>query len=252
MKRIAEICCGSYYDAKQAALGGAERIELNSALMLGGLTPTETTLCMVKEDFPLKVIAMVRPRGAGFCYSEEELRVMEEECRRLLECGADGIAFGCLKEDASLDERKNRRLLELIKARGKEAVFHRAFDCSADACLAMEQLIGWGVDRVLTSGLKPRAAEGREMIRRLQADYGTEIQILAGSGVNAGNALELMEYTKISQVHSSCKAWNSDPTTVRNHVSYSIASGEQALCYDVVSKEQVRKLIERINFYGNH
>ena len=68
---VVEICCGSFYDAKQAALGGAERIELNSGLMLGGLTPTISTLCLVKEQFPkLKVVAMVRPRGAGFCYTE--------------------------------------------------------------------------------------------------------------------------------------------------------------------------------------
>ena len=71
MKKTVEICCGSYYDAKQAALGGAGRIELNSALMLGGLTPTLATLKMVKEELPLKVIAMVRPRGAGFCYSRD-------------------------------------------------------------------------------------------------------------------------------------------------------------------------------------
>lgn len=246
MRRVAEICCGSYYDAKQAALGGAERIELNSALMLGGLTPTEAVLRMVKEEFSLKVIAMVRPRGAGFCYSDEEFRVMEQECRCLLECGADGIAFGCLKEDASLDEYKNRRLLELIKNMGREAVFHRAFDCAAEPFGMIEQLIGMGTDRILTSGLKPKAMEGREMIRRLQTDYGSEIQILAGSGVNARNASELMEYTGISQVHSSCKVWKEDPTTVKNGVSYSIVSGEQALCYDAVSLEQVEELVARV------
>ena len=74
-----EICCGSYQDALEAAAGGARRIELNSALLLGGLTPTETTLRMVKEDTDLEVVAMVRPRGAGFCYTDEEYRVMEQE-----------------------------------------------------------------------------------------------------------------------------------------------------------------------------
>ena len=130
MKPVVEICCGSYYDARQAFLGGARRIELNSALMLGGLTPTVSTLRMVKEEMPdLKVIAMVRPRGAGFCYFPEDFKVMEAECRMLVENGADGIAFGCLKEDASLDVYKIQRMLETIKSRGKEAVFHRAFDC---------------------------------------------------------------------------------------------------------------------------
>lgn len=245
---ITEICCGSYEDAKQAALGGAERIELNSALMLGGLTPTETTLHMVKEDFPsLKVVAMVRPRGAGFCYSKEEFRVMLRECESMLRCGADGIAFGCLREDASLDGERNRELTALIKGMGKEAVFHRAFDCSRDPFGTMEQLIAMGADRVLTSGLKPKAVEGREMLKRLQRDYGKEIQILAGSGVNADNAPELMEYTGIRQVHSSCKAWETDPTTVQNGISYSIADGEHMFCYDVVSAELVRKLVNRIS-----
>ena len=87
---IIEICCGSYYDALQAAYGGAKRIELNSALMLGGLTPGTATLKLVKQNIPdLKVITMVRPRGAGFCYSKEEFTVMEAECLELLENGAD-------------------------------------------------------------------------------------------------------------------------------------------------------------------
>lgn len=246
MGRTVEICCGSYYDAKQAALGGAERIELNSGLMLGGLTPTEATLSMVKSDFTVRVVAMVRPRGAGFCYLEEEFQVMERECQRLLQCGADGIAFGCLTAEGLLDEPKNRRLLELIKGMGREAVFHRAFDCTADPFAAMERLIAMGVDRVLTSGLKPKAMDGRDMIRKLQKRYGAEIQILAGSGVNAQNAAELMEYTGISQVHSSCKAWKPDPTTVRNGVSYQIASGSQAMCYDVVSAPLVKALVEKV------
>ena len=231
MRPIVEICCGSYYDAKQAALGGAERIELNSALMLGGLTPTTATLRMVKRDFPkLKVITMVRPRGAGFCYSPEDFEVMEAECRELLENGADGIAFGCLREDASLDQEKMRRMTDLIKSMGREAVFHRAFDCSADPFAATEQLISMGI----------------ELLKKLQQEFGSRIQFLAGSGVNASNARELLEKTGLSQVHSSCKDWLEDPTTEQNGVSYNIASGEQALCYDVVSAELVRKIIESV------
>lgn len=244
MNPIVEICCGSYYDARQAALGGAKRIELNAALMLGGLTPTPATVRMVKENLDLKVIAMVRPRGAGFCYLKEEMEVMERECRDVLEAGADGVAFGCLTADGSLDEESTRRMLDLIKERGKEAVFHRAFDCTADPFKTTERLICLGADRVLTSGQKPKAMEGRELIARLQQEFGDRIQILAGSGVNAGNAVELIRSTGISQVHSSCKAWLKDPTTVKNGVSYSIADGSHAMCYDVVSAELVRQLVE--------
>lgn len=248
MKRIVEVCCGSYYDAKQAALGGAERIELNSGLMLGGLTPTTSTVRLVKKDFPaLQVVAMVRPRGAGFCYSEEEFLVMEEECRELLEAGADGIAFGFLKEDGSVNEAWTGRLVEMIHQAGKEAVFHRAFDCVEDPAASMECLINLGVDRVLTSGLQSKAVEGAALLEKLQKQFGDRIQILAGSGVNAENAAELMEQTGVTQVHSSCKCWLLDPTTVRNGISYSMASGKMECCYDAVSAELVEALVCRVN-----
>ncbi|MCI8269272.1 MAG: copper homeostasis protein CutC [Lachnospiraceae bacterium] len=244
---IAEICCGGFYDARQAALGGAERIELNSALMLGGLTPTVSTLDLIKEQFPgLRVVAMVRPRGAGFCYGEEEFWAMERECQSLLEHGADGIAFGCLREDATLDEEKNQRLVERIQKRGREAVFHRAFDCCKDPYLAMEQLIHMGVNRVLTSGLRPTALQGMALIGELQERFGSRIDILAGSGINANNVCELIEKTGIRQVHSSCKAWKLDPTTVRGDVSFCMAPGRSECQYDVVSKELVQGLVEKV------
>ena len=106
-----------------------------------------------------------------------------------------------------MDQEKTKGLLDIVKGMGRQAVFHRAFDCVEDPFHTMEQLIGLGVDRVLTSGLKPTAMEGRDMIRQLQMMFGDRIQILAGSGVNGGNVRELVEYTGVSQVHSSCKAW---------------------------------------------
>ena len=244
---IVEICCGSFYDALQAAKGGAKRIELNSALMLGGLTPSTATLKLVKQNIPdLKVITMVRPRGAGFCYSREEFQVMEAECQELLEAGADGIAFGCLTENGNLDIEKNNRLLSLIKMYNKEAVFHRAFDIVSDPFLTMEKLIKMGVDRVLTSGLQAKAMEGAELIKQLQERYGTRIEILAGSGVNASNARKLMDETGICQVHSSCKDWITDSTTKANGVSYSMISGEQEMMYDVVSAKLVEQLLAAV------
>lgn len=242
-----EVCCGSYYDALQAYAGGAKRIELNSALNLGGLTPSAATLRLVKRDCPgLAVIAMVRPRGAGFCYSEEDFLVMEEECRMLLEHGADGIAFGCLNADATLNLDQNRRLIAMIHASGKEAVFHRAFDCSSDPFQTMETLIGLSADRVLTSGLKPTAPAGREMLRELQKRFGDQIEILAGSGINASNAAQLMADTGITQVHSSCKGWIKDSTTIVGEVSYSYAPAPNEACYEVVSADRVREILAAI------
>lgn len=241
-----EICCGSYYDAIQAAAAGVKRIELNCGLHLGGLTPSLASLDLVKEQYDLKVIAMVRPRGGGFCYNEPDFQVMLRECENLVCHGADGIAFGCLKEDASIDRERNMRLISVIHSYGREAVFHRAFDCSRDPYTAMEALIDMGVDRVLTSGLKPTATEGKELLRELQTTYGNYIQILAGGGINASNVKQLMEETKLTQVHSSCKDWLMDPTTIANQVSYSFASEPFEYCYDVVSADLVRRLLECI------
>lgn len=245
-----EICCGSYYDALQAASGGAKRIELNSGLHLGGLTPSLGSLELVKEHCNLKVIAMVRPRGGGFCYSEEDFRVMVRDSEQLVRHGADGIAFGCLNEDGSIDKARNEELISIIHSYGREAVFHRAFDCSSDPYKAMETLIDMDVDRVLTSGLKPKAMDGRVLLKELCERYKSQIEILAGSGINASNARRLMDETGITQVHSSCKAWIKDPTTMVNGVSYSYAAAPFESCYDVVSADLVRELLISIGEQG--
>ena len=213
-RAMIEICCGSYEDALAADRGGAERIELNSALALGGLTPSAGCVKLVKKNTGLKVISMVRPRGAGFNYTEAETEQMF----------ADGA--------------------ELIHSFGKEAVFHRAYDCVKDPYEAMETLISLKIDRVLTSGLREKAVEGAELLRRLQAEYGSRIQILAGSGVNAGNAKALMAETGLTQVHSSCKDWRRDETTSGEYVNYRFAPAPHEDDYDVVSEELVRKLVE--------
>lgn len=246
MKPIIEICVGGYEDCLAAALGGADRVELNSALCVGGLTPTVAALKRVKQDTDLKVICMVRPRAAGFCYTDKEKMLMFEEAELLLANGADGLAFGFLKEDGSIERESTGRMTELIHSYQKEAVFHRAFDVCRDAYAAMELLISMGVDRVLTSGQQAKALDGKELLRKLQETYGEKMQILAGSGVNADNAVELMEYTGIRQVHSSCKGYREDATTTRGEVSYAYLPAPYTSCYDIVSAEAVKRLVGRV------
>ena len=102
MKRIIEVCAGSYQDCLAAYRGGAQRAELNSALSVGGLTPSVAALRRAKQETSLKIICMVRPRAGGFCYDEAETKIMMEEARLLLENGADGIAFGFLHADGTV------------------------------------------------------------------------------------------------------------------------------------------------------
>ena len=226
MERLVEICCGSYEDALNAYYGRAKRIELNSALHLGGLTPSIASLKLTKKNTNLKIITMIRPRGAGFCYNDIEFEVMKEDARCMLENKADGIAFGCLNQDGSINEKQTKEMIDIIKEYQGEVVFHRAFDCVADPYASIELLIHLGVDRILTSG--------------------NQIEILAGSGINASNARKMMEDTGIYQVHSSCKDWINDPTTKTHEVSYAYAPSPHENDYDVVSKELVEKIVESI------
>ena len=241
--KIVEICCGGYYDALNAYKGGAKRIELNSALHLGGLTPSLASLILTKQNTDLKVICMIRPRGAGFNYSEEDYLVMKEDCRILMENGADGIAFGFLNDDYTINIERTKEIVGIIKSYNGEAVFHRAFDCTKDAYKSIELLIELGVDRVLTSGQKDKAMDGKDLIKELQSRYGDQIEILAGSGINKSNTLEMMDYTGISQVHSSCKDWKEDVTTTGESVSYRYTDYDQ---YDVVSEALVDELVSLV------
>lgn len=246
MKTIVEVCCGSYEDVMAAVKGGADRVELNSALCVGGLTPSVASLRLVKQNSNIKVITMIRPRGAGFCYSDMEYEVMKAETRLMMENGADGIAFGILKSDGSLDVERCKEIIEIIKEFHGEIVFHRAFDCAANPFEMIEQLIELGVDRILTSGLKEKAFEGKELIKELQFRYGDKIEILAGSGINVANAKELIEYCGIRQIHSSCKGYVEDPTTISNDVSYAYLDNPHEIKYDIVDAGIVKALVDSI------
>lgn len=237
-----EICCGSAMDAIAAERGGAERIELNSALSLGGLTPDIGSLLFCREKVKIPIIAMVRPRAGGFCYKTEEYEAMKRSAKVMLEAGADGLAFGFLKEDRTIDKERTVQMVQLVHSYGKEAVFHRAFDASVALDTAIEQLIFAGVDRVLTSGGCETAAEGAMCLSHLQECYGNEIEILAGSGVRSSNVLSLLDETGVKQVHSSCRAFAADGTARGNGVSFAYTKASEWYAYEVVSEEQVRAI----------
>lgn len=244
MKRdLFEVCAGSVQDCINAQLGGADRVELNSALHLGGLTPSLAMLKLVKEKTSLKVVCMDRPRAAGFCYDDVEIETMFEDAKILLENGADGISFGFLNSDATINVTETKKMVELIHQYQKEAVFHRAFDCVDDPMHAIKQLIDCGVDRILTSGLQPTAMQGASVLEKLQSEFGNQIELLAGSGINANNIRALKEQTGLHQFHGSCKEWCKDPTTTVGNVSYAYHESDD---YDCVSLEKVKSIVQEL------
>lgn len=238
-----EVCCGSYEDVVVAIENGADRIELNSALYLGGLTPSFATLqesLKIAKVKQVPVIAMIRPRGAGFHYHEAECKIMFADAKIFLEAGVDGLAFGFLNNNRTIDIELTKQMVQLIHSYQKEAVFHRAFDCVDDLETAIQQLIDCGVDRVLTSGGQASAPLGIETLKYLQAQYGNQIEILPGCGINASNAASIISATKVQQVHSSCKDYQSDVTTSGAYVHYAYYTKDHFNDYECVDGTKVK------------
>lgn len=123
---------------------------------------------------------------------------------------------------------------------------HRAFDCTSADARALEQLINLGIDRVLTSGGKKTALEGKNMLKELVSSADNSIEILAGGGIHADNAAEIITATGATQIHSSCRDWKVDPTTVGKTVTYNYADGAHTGMYDTVSLEKVQALKQAV------
>src|SRR6516165_10789677 len=159
---LLEVAVASVEDALAAHKGGADRLELNAALSLGGLTPSLGTLIEVKAAVALPVLVMIRPRPGGFAYGEADFNVMRRDADLALQHGADGIVFGILTADGRVDVDRCGKLVRQTGERA--AVFHRAFDVTPDPFAALEQLIDLGFPRVMTSGQEETSYNGAPRI----------------------------------------------------------------------------------------
>jgi copper homeostasis protein len=212
-----EVCCGSYSDAL-AASGFADRIELNSALELGGLTPSRATFLKAMElNIPLAV--MVRPRTAGFVYEEADIEVMLEDARWFCEHGASGIVFGFLNKDGSINIKQSQKMTDIIG--DKEKIFHKAFDATPDLFQSCQTLIDLGITRILTGGGRGLVGDNLEVLAKLQNQYGDQIQLLPGGGVTEDNIITILKQTGITQIHMTAKETKLDPSTNQPYVAVS-------------------------------
>jgi len=201
---LIEICCGSYEDCLIAHNNNVDRIELNSALELTGLTPTLATLLKVKQLTDIPLCCMVRPRTAGFCYSEDLYQIMLADAKILLDNQADGIVFGFLLSDDRIDKKRTLEMTKLIHSYDKEAVFHKAFDLCPDLDQASQVLIDCGVDRVLTS-CGPDIVQGITKLKELDQRYQDKLSYLPGGGVTADNINHILEASGCRQIHMTAK-----------------------------------------------
>jgi len=217
MKRVLmEICCGSYEDVVIAESAGADRIELNSALFLGGLTPTLGCVIEVKEKTSIPIMTMIRPREAGFFYSDYEYAVMKKDAALFLKHGVDGLVFGFLNPDGTFDKKRMKEFADMCHDFGKDAVCHRAFDVTPDPFEALDSLIELKITRVLTSGQQPNAIAGEKMISNLIQIAANRIEILPGAGLKHNNIAGFVERTGTNQVHFSASKLREETSTAMN------------------------------------
>lgn len=215
---ILEVCCGSADDVIQAHKAGAHRVELNSNLFHGGLTPTIGSLQVAKAATGMKIIAMVRPREGGFCYTEAEFATCIADAKLLLEHGADGLVFGFLHPDGTIDAERTRTIARIAQQAGKETVFHRAIDVVPDWKAALDVLIDLDITRVLTSGQEADVSNGTDTVREMIRYAAGRIQILPGAGITARNMDRIIAETGANQIHLAAHKPQYD-TSVNNNRS---------------------------------
>jgi len=213
-RTLFELCCGSVDDVVQAYRGGAARVELNSALFHGGLTPSVGMLIEAKKRTPLPIMCMTRPREGGFCYTECEYATMLNDARIFVENGADGIVFGFLHEDGTVNIERCREMLAIIGE--KTSVFHRAIDVVPDVFGALDILIDLGVNRVLTSGQMPTVPKGIPGIKKMIEYARGRIEILPGGGIELHNAAWCKQELGVDVLHAMVHKYSFDRSAMGN------------------------------------
>jgi len=194
-----EICAANLASALTAQRAGAHRIELCSGLEAGGITPSAGLIRAAVAALSIPVHVLIRPREGDFCYSPEEVEVMCDDIRLCRDFGAAGVVIGALDERGELDTAAMTAMLRA--AEGLHVACHRAFDSVPDPAATLEQLIAWGVSRVLSSGQAITAYEGRFLLKKLVAQAAGRIAVMPGAGISPQNIAEIRAVTCASDFH---------------------------------------------------
>ena len=195
-----EICADTIEACVIAEKYKVKRVELCSALSVGGLTPSKGLMEACVAIGGVEVHAMIRHLEGGFVYSDDDIKVMLKDIRMVKETGGHGVVFGCLTANNQINLEQSKLLFELAKELKLEVTFHRAFDFCSNPVEALEQLIDVGFDRLLTSGTHPTAEQGADVLKDIVAQANGRIQIMAASGVSPENAIRISE-TGVDALH---------------------------------------------------
>lgn len=202
-KYVLEVCTDCVESAIAAENGGADRIELCSNLVIGGVTPGQALFNLVRKYTDIRVRVLLRPRYGDYCYNDYEFEQLKEEVQMYRELGASGAVVGMLNPDGTLD---TERMSELVKIAGDmDVALHRCFDVCVNPMEALEQAISMGMKTILTGGQNLTGWDGRELLAQLQEKSAGRIEILAAGGIQADAIEKLVPSTGITSYHMSGK-----------------------------------------------
>lgn len=236
-----EICTNSVASCIAAEEGGADRVELCAGIPEGGTTPSFGMIRNARESIKIALNVIIRPRGGDFLYSESEIKEMVYDIQVAKELGADGLVFGCLNPDGSVDKKAMNILME---AAGETPVtFHRAFDHTSDPFQALEDIISLGCVRILTSGCRPTALEGAQMLNNLVEKAAGRIIIMPGCGVRENNIAEIARLSGAKEFHFSARESVKSGMIFRNP-DVTMGSEDDPYGYDVSTSRRVKATIE--------
>ena len=209
-----EIATTDYNTVKAAVEGGADRIELCTALSEGGLTPSFGLIQQCRKDFDVPLFPIIRCRPGDFLYTDAEFEVMKKDALLCKQAGCDGIVIGFLTKEGDINKKWTAALVNLVYP--LEVTFHRAFDRCNKPIQALEDIIDAGCQRILTSGQQPTAPQGIELLQQLVKQADERIIIMPGSGVRESNIKDLAAVTGAVEFHSSLKGQSQSLMTYRH------------------------------------
>ena len=238
-----ELCSYSVEACHVAARLGVNRVELCASPAEGGVTPSMAAIECASHIPGIDVSVMIRPRGGDFLYTESEFRTMLLDIAHARQAGATGVVFGILTADGRVDLARTRALVEA--AQGMETTFHRAVDMTANYTEAIGDIISTGCTRILTSGGYDKALDGIDHIRQAVAIANGRIEIMAGSGVTAANALQL-KATGIDALHFSAKKMVMGAMQYRNpRISMGGTTAVDEFALRTVDEEEVKRILQQ-------
>jgi len=216
--------------------GGASRIELCAGPGEGGTTPSYAFIRSARENLHIQLYVMIRPRGGDFLYSDEDFEMMKNDIEVCKQLNCDGIVTGILTKDGKVDKKRCSELIAL--AYPLEATFHRAFDRVKDPFEALEDVIELGFERILTSGLQPKAIDGVQLLSQLIKQSDGRIIIMPGTGITSQNIISIAESTGATELHSSASF--SEDTKMH----YINPQMNESLNHVSVNIEEVKKMVQ--------